>query len=104
LYSARCHQSAGEIKVAIRVDRGLEAAFRTSSWRIIANSGAAQGAQDALKAAPPAGPDAEALEIIDSINEAIREANRTGVAGPAIMSMPCDVDVIIKQWREQHGE
>jgi DnaJ homologue, subfamily C, member 28, conserved domain len=59
-------------------------------------------AQDALDAALHARSEAEVRQIIEDINEQIREANRTGIAGPAIMLVPYDVERIVTEWRERH--
>ncbi|HUO70480.1 MAG TPA: DUF1992 domain-containing protein [Solirubrobacteraceae bacterium] len=59
-------------------------------------------AHDALTAASQASSEAEARQIIEHVNAQIREANRKGVAGPAVMLIPYDVERIITQWREQH--
>jgi hypothetical protein len=58
--------------------------------------------QEALEAASQASSEAEARVIVESINEQIREANRKGIAGPAIMAVPFDVERIVAQWRAQH--
>jgi len=58
-------------------------------------------AQDALRAASHASSEADVRRIIENINGQIREANRKGVAGPAIMLVPYDIDLILEQWREQ---
>jgi hypothetical protein len=59
-------------------------------------------AHDALEAALQARSEADAREIIEKINEQIREANRKGVAGPPIMLRTFDVEHIILEWRKQH--
>ena len=56
-------------------------------------------AQAAREAAMRAGSEAEVREIIEAVNEDIREANRSGIAGPAIMLMPLDVDRVVEKWR-----
>jgi hypothetical protein len=40
--------------------------------------------------------------IVEGINEQIREANRKGIAGPAIMLVPYDTERVVEQWRELH--
>lgn len=60
-------------------------------------------AHDALHAASHARSESEVRRIVEDINEQIREANRNGVGGPAIMLVPYDVDRIVEQWREQRG-
>ncbi|OAI40032.1 molecular chaperone DnaJ [Actinobacteria bacterium SCGC AG-212-D09] len=56
-------------------------------------------AQAARDAAMRAGSEAEVREIIEAVNEDIRAANRSGIAGPAIMLMPLDVDRVVEKWR-----
>jgi len=59
-------------------------------------------AQDALDAALGAGSEAEARQTIEHINAVIREANRTGIAGPPLLLVPYDVERVAAQWRERH--
>jgi hypothetical protein len=61
-------------------------------------------AHDALEAALQAKSEAEARQIIENINEQIREANRKGVAGPPIMLRPLDVQRIVQEWHKQHPQ
>ena len=42
-------------------------------------------------------------EIIEAVNDDIREANRSGIAGPAIMLIPLDVDRVVEEWRRVGG-
>jgi Domain of unknown function (DUF1992) len=56
----------------------------------------------ALQAASRAGSEAEVRKIITDINAEIREANRKGIAGPALLLAPYDVETIVHDWREQH--
>jgi len=47
-----------------------------------------------------AGSEAEARGDREAVNEDIREENRrAGIAGPAIMLMPLDVDRVLEEWR-----
>lgn len=61
-------------------------------------------AQDALEAASRARSEAEVRQIIEDINEQIREANRKGIPGPPIMLIPYDVERVVTAWREQRQE
>jgi Domain of unknown function (DUF1992) len=61
-------------------------------------------AQDALQAALRASSEADARKIVEGINEQIRKANRKGIAGPAIMLVPYDIERVSERWRELHGE
>jgi hypothetical protein len=54
---------------------------------------------DARQAALRARSEAEVRQIIEAINERIREANRAGIAGPPLMLVPYDVERIIAEWR-----
>jgi hypothetical protein len=40
-------------------------------------------------------------QIVEVINERIREANRKGIAGPPLMLVPYDVERVVREWREQ---
>ena len=40
-------------------------------------------------------------EIITDINVEIRDANAKGIAGPALMLVPYDVERVVRDWREQ---
>jgi hypothetical protein len=57
-------------------------------------------AQAARAAAMQAGSEAEVREIVEGVNHDIREANRKGIAGPAIMLMPLDVERVLEEWRK----
>ncbi len=59
-------------------------------------------AHDALRAASRAKSEAEVRKIITDINAEIREANSQGIAGPALMLVPYDVEGVVRDWREQH--
>jgi DnaJ homologue, subfamily C, member 28, conserved domain len=56
---------------------------------------------DALEAAAHAESESEVREIVDNINEKIRDANRRGIPGPSLMLMPLDVDRVVREWRDQ---
>jgi DnaJ-like protein len=56
-------------------------------------------AHDALEAALQATSEAEVRQIIENINQQIREANRQGLAGPPIMLRAFDVERIVEKWR-----
>ena len=58
---------------------------------------------EARTAALQASSEAEARRIIEDINETIREANRTGIRGPALMLVPFDVDRFLEEWRGQQS-
>ena len=60
-------------------------------------------AADALVAASRADSEAEVRKIISAINDKIRKANRIGIAGPALMLVPYDVERVLREWREQHS-
>jgi hypothetical protein len=59
-------------------------------------------AQDALEAASRAGSEAEVRQIIEGVNEQIREANRKGIPGPPLMLVAYDVERVVRAWRKQH--
>jgi hypothetical protein len=56
-------------------------------------------AHEAREAALAARSDAEARRILGAINEKIRHANRTGIAGPPLMLVPFDVERVIRSRR-----
>jgi hypothetical protein len=58
-------------------------------------------AHDALLEASHASSEAEVRQIVEVINERIREANRKGIAGPPLMLVPYDVERVVREWREQ---
>ena len=58
-------------------------------------------AHDALQAASRASSEAEVRQILEGINERIREANRKGIAGPPLMLRPFDVDLAVRRWRRE---
>ena len=58
-------------------------------------------AHDALEAALRSSSEADVRQIVEGINDLIREANRTGIAGPALALAPFDVERIVGKWREQ---
>jgi hypothetical protein len=56
-------------------------------------------AHDALEAASSAASEADVRRLIAGINERIREANRRGIHGPALMLVPIDVERVVREWR-----
>jgi DnaJ homologue, subfamily C, member 28, conserved domain len=58
-------------------------------------------AHDALEAVSHASSEAEVRQIIENINEQIREANRKGVAGPLITLRPFDVERVVEEWHSR---
>ena len=56
-------------------------------------------AHDALHAASRARSEAQVRALVAGINEKIREANRKGIRGPALMLVPYDVERIVRSWR-----
>ena len=57
-------------------------------------------AHDARAAALDARSDADARRILEAVNEKIRNANRTGIAGPPLMLVPHDVEGVIRERRK----
>jgi hypothetical protein len=58
-----------------------------------------------LEAALGAASETEVRELIADINERIREANRKGIRGPALMLIPFDVERVVREWhRERHTD
>lgn len=60
-------------------------------------------AEDAVEAAVDARTEAEARAIVENVNGLIREANRTGIAGPPVMLVPIDVERVVREWRARHA-
>ena len=58
-------------------------------------------AGDALAAALDAATENEARKIIADINAKIRDANRVGIPGPALMLVPYDVERVLLDWRDR---
>jgi hypothetical protein len=56
-------------------------------------------AHEALQAASRAGSEAEVRALVAGINEKIREANRKGIRGPALMLVPYDVERVVDGWK-----
>lgn len=56
---------------------------------------------DALRAASRAESEAEVRQLIAAINEQIRDANRKGLRGPALMLTPFDADRVVREWRRR---
>lgn len=61
-------------------------------------------AHDAREAALQAQSEGEVRQIIDNVNERIRDANSKGIAGPPIMLRPLDVDRILHEWHKRHRQ
>ena len=59
-------------------------------------------ANDARSAALRASSEAEVRRLITDVNARIREANRQGIRGPALMLVPYDVERVVRDWRAQH--
>ncbi|MEO3874443.1 DUF1992 domain-containing protein [Nonomuraea sp. B12E4] len=58
-------------------------------------------AEEALAGALGARSETEARQIIEEINDRIRQAIRTGLSGPPLNLMPFDADRIVSEWRER---
>ena len=56
-------------------------------------------AHDARRAALDAPSETQARRILEAVNEKIRTANRTGLAGPALMLVPFDVEAVLRERR-----
>jgi hypothetical protein len=61
-------------------------------------------AYDARQAALAAPSEAQARSILHGINEKIRDANRRGIAGPPLMLVPYDVELIIGERRSSSSD
>jgi hypothetical protein len=59
-------------------------------------------ANDALTAALHASSEAAVREIIADVNVKIREANRRGIRGPALMLVPHDIERVVRDWHARH--
>ena len=42
-------------------------------------------------------------QIIEGVNEQIREANRRGAGDPAVLLAPYDVDGVVERWRQRRS-
>ncbi len=58
-------------------------------------------AHAALEAASSAASETEVRRLIADINQRIREANRKGIHGPALMLVPIDVERVVREWRRE---
>jgi hypothetical protein len=58
-------------------------------------------AYDALQAALGGESEEEVRKIITDVNAEIREANAKGIAGPALVLVPYDVEAVVRDWRER---
>lgn len=61
-------------------------------------------ANDALTAALHASSEAAVRKIITDVNVKIREANRKGIRGPALMLVPHDIERVVRDWHAQHSD
>jgi DnaJ homologue, subfamily C, member 28, conserved domain len=61
-------------------------------------------AHDAREMALGARSEAEARRILAAINEKIRAANRTGIAGPPLMLVPYDIERVIGERRSSSSD
>ncbi|MGW2216478.1 DnaJ family domain-containing protein [Nonomuraea sp. NPDC001684] len=57
-------------------------------------------AEEALRQARGARSETEVRQILEEVNEKIREAIRKGLPGPPLNLMPFDVDRVVSEWRE----
>lgn len=55
---------------------------------------------DAYEAALDAPSERDARRILKAVNDKIRAANRTGIAGPPLMLVPYDIDRVIRERRK----
>jgi Domain of unknown function (DUF1992) len=58
-------------------------------------------AHDTLEAASSAASEAEVRRLIAGMNQRIREANRKGIHGPALMLVPIDAERVVREWRRE---
>jgi hypothetical protein len=56
---------------------------------------------DVLQAASEADSETEVRRLIAEVNEQIREANRKGIHGPALLLAPFDADRVVREWRRR---
>ncbi|MDF2707098.1 MAG: molecular chaperone DnaJ [Nonomuraea muscovyensis] len=56
-------------------------------------------AEEALEEAARARSESEARRIVEDVNDRIREAIRTGLAGPPLNLVPYDVEKVVAHWR-----
>jgi DnaJ homologue, subfamily C, member 28, conserved domain len=59
---------------------------------------------DAYEAAMDARSEVDARRILEAVNEKIRAANRTGIAGPPVMLVRYDVDRVIRERRSRGSD
>ncbi|MFI7423386.1 DUF1992 domain-containing protein [Nonomuraea sp. NPDC049684] len=57
-------------------------------------------AEEALRQARGARSETEVRQILEEVNEKIREAIRKGLPGPPLNLMPFDVDRVVSEWRQ----
>lgn len=58
-------------------------------------------AEDAMAAASQAASESEVRRIVSEINDKIRAANRLPATGPPTNLAPCDVDDVVRAWRDR---
>ena len=58
---------------------------------------AERGLEEALEATS----EARVRQLVEDVNEQIREANRRGAGDPAVLLVPYDVDRVVARWRQQ---
>ncbi|MEU8108168.1 DUF1992 domain-containing protein [Nonomuraea muscovyensis] len=56
-------------------------------------------AEEALEEAARARSESGARRIVEEVNDRIREAIRTGLAGPPLNLVPYDVEKVVARWR-----
>ena len=42
-------------------------------------------------------------QIVEDVNEQIREANRRGAGDPAVLLVPYDVERVVERWRQHRS-
>lgn len=58
-------------------------------------------ADEALELARKARSEAEVRQIVEEINDRIRQAIKTGLSGPPLNLMPFDADRVVAEWRDR---
>ena len=57
---------------------------------------AERGLEEAMKATS----EARVRQLVEDVNEQIREANRRGAGDPAVLLVPYDVERVVERWRQ----
>ncbi|GGT20851.1 DUF1992 domain-containing protein [Nonomuraea spiralis] len=57
-------------------------------------------AEEALRQARGARSETEVRQVLEEVNEKIRQAIRKGLSGPPLNLMPFDVESVVSEWRE----